>query len=339
MTDWIVSTFSRTIDLLTRQGRADLASDLKRITTVIDIEDIDALLIPEAETLIETISDVESIHEFGSILHNLVEIFDISHCSITVVSENSGTYYPARFITTYPSEWIELYVKNGFFSIDPVISRCLSHKKGFYWNSVHTSSEREERFLEISREIGISSTGYTSVVPLEGNDQFGIHACAADSPDEFARRFERYRSDFEQIAYALATAFSGLSGGIGDPTSLTPDQLRLLRAVAMGSTPKELATIDFTFGSFDTVQKSVLETFGARTLAEAAVRATRSSILSASPLMRNEIFSFGSLIKPTRRSNIVSLNYEPDHKGDSPGMPGPCDPVPERLGYVNHPKG
>lgn len=307
MANWIANTFSRTIDLLTRQGRADLASDLKRVAEVIDIQDINALMLPDAEKIIESLTDIQTMQELGDQLTAVAKAFDLKYCSMVVIEETSGHTYPVRLLTNYPTEWIDYYISNNCSTYDPIVTESLKSYTSFFWKSPELLENKEKTFMDKAQSYGIGYSGYTSIVKLENGDKIGVSGCADQSYAAFNERFFRTKEDFEEVSYYLSEAFSIISGNSQRSEQLTPDQLRLLRAISIGSTFEELATIEFAFGSLETVEKSVLEVFEARTLAEAAVRAAQNGILSSTPLMRNEIFSTAASVEHYQQPNVTPI--------------------------------
>ena len=164
--------------------------------------------------------------------------------------------------------------------------------------------------MDKAKSFGIGQSGYTSIVNLENGDKIGIFACTNQIYSKFIDNFYIIKDDFEEVSHYLAEAFSIISGNSKRSTQLTPDQLRLLRAISIGSTFEELTTIEFAFGSLETVEKSVLEVFEARTLAEAAVRAAQNGILSSTPLMRNEIFSTAASVQHYKEPNVTPIREQ-----------------------------
>ena len=189
MANWITNTFSRTIDLLTRQGRADLASDLKRVAEVINIQGINALMLSDAEKIIESLTDIETMHELGDLLNTVVKTFDLNFCSIAVIKETSGHTYPVRFLTNYPNEWIEYYISNNCYTYDPVIIDSQASYTSFFWKSPELLEKAEKTFMDKAKSFGIGQSGYTSIVNLENGDKIGIFACTNQIYSKFIDNF------------------------------------------------------------------------------------------------------------------------------------------------------
>lgn len=307
MTDWITSTCSRIMDLLTRQGRADLASDLRRVVEVIDLQEVNALMLPDAEKIIDNLADVETISDLFDQLIAVNMAFGIENCSVFVIEEGSGRSYPVRLLTTHSREWVDLFIENDTFNTDILMKNSKESLSSFYYHKLNDNNEKIKELSRLSAACDLGVSIYASIVKLDNNDKIGLLGYSNQAYDDFVERFDRIRGDFEEVAYAVAEVLYAVSGGAENPTQLTPDQLRLLRAVSIGSTLEELSTIDFAFGSLETVEKSVLEILGARTLAEAAVKATQNGVLSSTPLMRNEVFSAGASAERTCRLNVTSL--------------------------------
>ena len=291
MAAWIERTLFRTIELLARQGQAGLASEIKRISEIIDITEVEAFLLPQAETIIESIIESDSINTLGSHLDKICEIFQVKHCSLVVIEENSTNSYPIRVITNYPRDWIDSYIDYRFIDIDPATSRSKNSLYSFFWKPNSSISEKGKVFFERAASFGIGSTGYTSIIKTKSGDKFGFHVCTDEKYEEFISRFSSLRFDFEKVAFNLCESFCNIVMFRIEDVYLTPDQLRLLRAVSIGASNIELSDLEFSYGSLETVTKSTLQTLKSKTLTEAAVRAARSGILSSTPIDKSEVFS------------------------------------------------
>jgi hypothetical protein len=88
----------------------------------------------------------------------------------------------------------------------------------------------------------------------------------------------------------LIDAFSELARERARPViRASEDQLKVLRALICGRSLEEIVGWRFSYGSFATVQKSILQTFGATTLHQAAGVAARMGLLEDLPYFEEEI--------------------------------------------------
>jgi hypothetical protein len=292
MSNWAEQTMARAIDLLVRQGRADLSADLQRLVELTNLDELDEFRLKEADDIAERFYTASTLAELSAVLKTVCSTFSFQHCSIHVIRENSGHTFAARIVTTFPSSWAKSYLDNFYEAIDPIMAHASQHMEGFYWSEVPVDAPIAREFMATAAKNGVGPSGYTNNVCTRGGDRIGVSLCSSEAPLDFYERFSTFAEDIVVLSEIAAEAFVRISvGDTDDFWEPTPDQLRLLRAIAVGATETEMKTIEFSYGSFTTIEQSVLQNFNARTLAEATVRAARMGFLNSTPLMRNEIYA------------------------------------------------
>ncbi|MFO1208457.1 MAG: autoinducer binding domain-containing protein [Amaricoccus sp.] len=280
------------IELLARAGRNDLATDLNRIQARVDFDDLDVLRCVGTDRIADAILEAESFSELISLLGKLAKTMGLSHCTLHVVSEAASTNFTTKVLTTYPEEWIVRYVDRRYFVVDPVGPACLSTDHGFFWDRFEPSTPFLRTFWDDAAAHGVGPAGYTRPIITERGDRLAISVCSRLEPDAFRDRFERYEDDLFNLGIYLGDSFCRLaSDHRPDTFNPTDDQLKILRALALGVTEVELRGRSYQFGSYATLERSICTLFRTKTVVQAAILATRIGLLADAPLTKADILA------------------------------------------------
>ena len=299
MSGWAEAAVNEAVDALVSSGRAELASDLKRLMEVADLRELDALRNPEADTLVDELFGVMSVNELSDMVCRVAEVFSFDHCTFHSVQERSAEFYPTKIITTYPVSWVEEYTLRHYENIDPVMQHAVESAGGFFWDDIDVSSPVVRSFFTRAAAHGVGPQGYTLPVESENGDRFALSVSSTLSAPEFQDALNAVLSDLNEVTRILAATFVRVAArGRPTDTALTDDQHLVLRAIASGATAADLTALEFQYGSFATVEKSLCELFHAKTLSQAAVVAARIGLLDAAPLRLSEVFRVAKADQP-----------------------------------------
>jgi len=292
MCGWVEDSLGEAIELLARSGRNDLASDLKRILTTIDFDDLEVLRCPGADGIASEILEAGSFGALADLLGRLAEKIGVSHCTLHVVAEAPATNFSTKVLTTYPEEWVSCYVNRRYSSIDPVGRACLAGDRAFFWDSLDHAVPLLRAFWEDAAAHGVGPAGYTLPITTDRGDKVAVSICSSDDPESFRNNIDRYESDLLSLGICLVDAFSRLASE-DRPTTFSPtdDQLIILRAIAMGADEADLRARSYQYGSYVTLERSICALFRTKTVAQAAVLAARVGILVDAPLTKADILA------------------------------------------------
>jgi hypothetical protein len=319
MRGWAEASLNEAIDLLARWGRSDLASDLNRIMTKIDFDDLEVLRCVGSDRIADEILEADSIPTLVRLLGRLAAAIEVKHCTLHVISEAASSSFATKVLTTYPAEWVTRYVNRRYSTLDPVTHAALETNHGFYWDTLDRTAPTLQFFWQDSVAYGIGPSGYTQPITTERGDRLAVSVCSPEEPDPFRGRIERHEADIFSLGIFLTDAFSRLASE-DRPTSFNPtdDQLMILRGIAMGRSEQELRERSYRYGSYATLERSICSLFRTRTVAQAAVMAARLGLLADAPLTTAEILvssdgNEGAVAPsggvPMRR--LVRLRYSP----------------------------
>jgi len=291
MPTWIESSLVDAADALASAGNADLAASLRRLREHPDIGALVMYRSAEAERLADEVSECESLEALFSLLKEVTATFGMGHCTVHCVRERSTAYFGRKVLTTFSKDWVTEYVERRYSGIDPIMVRSRQGPGRFLWDELVVTDPRTKQFIKTAFQRGIGPGGVTFVEQSSNGSTVAVSFCAAAEHEVFRRDVGPKMSDLADMATLLIEVFSDLAceKGQSAPFSPTDDQLRVLRAVASGRSVAEIEDLRFTWGTFKSVERSVLKGFGARTLAQAAALATNRGLLEDLPYFEDEI--------------------------------------------------
>ena len=293
MSAWIESSIQDAIVALTRAGNGEIAASLGRLLDEPELKMLQLYRNPEVADLADAILDTDSLDLLHEQLPSVAAAFGTTHCTIHCVRERTAAFLPCKVLTTFSAEWIAEYVQKRYSSVDPVIARCLGAPGIFFWDEIDQPSPAVVAFMRAAAGHGIGPSGVTLAAENVHGNTVAVSLAAPEDPGTFRRTFTPRLSDFSDLARLLIEVFSdiGHQGGEGSiGSALTDDQFKVLRALAAGKTAAEIETFHFTYGSFSTIEKSILMNLRARTLAQAAVIAVKHGLLEDLPYYEEDIF-------------------------------------------------
>lgn len=289
---WAKKSMEDAIQLLANLGRNDIASDLSRLITSIDFEDLEVLRSNRADQIASKIVEASTISDLTIIISEIRTVFRVNHVTLNVINESSSTNFSPRVLTTYPKEWVSQYVNRRYSILDPVSRASRMGDRGFFWHLLENPTPAQRAFWADAFEHGIGPVGYTQPMTTERGDRLALSFCSDEQQDSFYDRMQRYESDIYSLAIYLSDAFCTLASESRPSSfSVTDDQMMVLRAIGMGAEEKDLENLHYQFGSFSTVKKSICFIFRTKTLAQAAVIAARVGLLTEAPLTSADILT------------------------------------------------
>ncbi|WP_193748770.1 helix-turn-helix transcriptional regulator [Leisingera sp. ANG-Vp] len=94
---------------------------------------------------------------------------------------------------TYPGEWIQRYLEQGYISVDPVFQSCRNCFHPIDWRRLDWSHKSVQNFLADAQAHGIGGQGYS--IPLRGpQGQFAVLSVNKSCSDETWHEFIKQRT-------------------------------------------------------------------------------------------------------------------------------------------------
>ena len=101
----------------------------------------------------------EDLRELINKLRRLIP-YDFAVCGTGKVSDGGAADSYNIINVSYPSEWLELYVLQGFAKIDPVVKENCANFRLQYWGDTYEKYDSSGLFVSKAEDFGLS-TGYT----------------------------------------------------------------------------------------------------------------------------------------------------------------------------------
>jgi len=141
---------------------------------------------------------------------------------------------------SYPTDWLALYLENGYTAIDPIIQAHCTKFQPQLWSETfrNTSSKREQEFIEHAKSYGLSQ-GITLGQPCRINSTGSLFSFAGQDMGEHPRHGKLLAYLVPHLHLALIrTAFT-----VPDPPTLTSREREVLRWMMEGKTNWETSRI------------------------------------------------------------------------------------------------
>jgi hypothetical protein len=290
MSTWIEASLQDAVAALLRSGEREIAAALGRLLGEPELRQLQLFRAPEAEAIADEIIECDTLEALHELLPAVAAVLGVRHCTVHCVRDSAASAYATRVLTTYPEAWVAEYVGKRYLTVDPVMARCSGAPGMFFWDELPADSPITRRFLASATEHGVGPSGVTLLGADEDGNPVAVSLACGDDPAQFRQAFGLRTSDFADLGALLIDVFSELARPRARPKiRASEDQLKVLRALISGKSLDEIAGWRFAYGSFATVQKSILQTFGATTLYQAAGIAARTGLLEGLPYFEEEI--------------------------------------------------
>lgn len=291
MPTWIETSLEEAAAVLQRTGNTELAAILDRLRLEPEVRDLRLYRSPQIAGLADALYDCESLDELYMLIKKIAGAFGVSNCTIHCVRERATAFYQTKVVTTFPRTWVTDYVNRRYSTIDPIVARCRGSLGTFFWDELVVNDPITKQFIKTCYQSGVGPGGVSFVQQASNGSTVGVTLCCTTDKETFRRNFEPQLADFEEMAAIMIAVFSDLACESNQaPLNPTDDQLKVLRALAAGHSMAQVEGFRFLYGSFKTIEKSILKSFGAKTLAHATAIAANMGLLEDLPYFEEDIF-------------------------------------------------
>lgn len=288
MTEWLEESLSISISEMRELGLSSVADDLGRLLSSGSLADIQLYRNLELAAVAEVIDDIGDVVDLKVCLHQLADVLRVDHMTLHCCSAKATNSFSVRVITTYPKSWVEEYVRREFSNIDPILARAENAPVGFYWDSIDYSFPLVAEFRAAAIEAGIGPSGFTLPVAFDDDIRLACTVTSCDSPDEFRDRFSKQEHDLRLLMEALGDVFFRVAGRVRvSEAALEMSMVKVLLALARGKSIEDVCralSVDV-----DGMTARILESYDARTLAQALALSIRAGHLDEWPFDLSEV--------------------------------------------------
>lgn len=226
---------------------------------------------------------VEVADGLGAVIDAARVAFRLAHVTFLVARVGILTPSPPRFLTTYPAEWIDIYLQRNYLGIDPVVAKARTAFFPFDWSCLADRRTSSRTFFDEARSFGIGRHGLT--VPVQApNGERSLLSVTSDLPVREWRR-QRAMSEDELFIFArhLHDRFVALSGlrGSNSPRPLSPRERQCLELLGEGLLLKQVANrLAISDSAVRQYIRSAKQKLSARTLSQAMARAATLELIA-----------------------------------------------------------
>lgn len=211
------------------------------------------------EQVIDLLEKARSEEELRNVIQQILSWYGLRHYVYHAVSFPGRSDANPILMLSYPPEWVDRYVSQNYFKIDPVVAAGAVAVLPVDWGRLDRRSFHARRLFGEAAEFGIGGQGLTFPIRGASGDSalFTITSDVADA--EWERLKRAYMRDFQMIAHLVHGKALEIHGGEagGQVPVLSPRERECLQAAAEGRTNKEIA---WALGISERVVRAYFET-------------------------------------------------------------------------------
>lgn len=199
---------------------------------------------PRFLDLVNQITESASIDSLNKIIFEICATYGLANVVYhAVYIPASGSLNPI-IIPTYDHGWIERYIRNDYFKIDPVVN-C--GKAGFLpldWSILDRESSSVRNFFREADKYGVGRQGVTMPVRGPAGERALFTITSNLSESEWQKYRHGYMREFQIISHYFhdrAAQLAGYRVATAAP-SLSPREMECLQLTANGLAPKRVAS-------------------------------------------------------------------------------------------------
>lgn len=182
--------------------------------------------------ILDELEDANALDQLQSISEQMRDYFAVDHLVYHWVNSNGEQYGCG----TYDPLWVQHYLKQGYLTIDPVVSGCFQRFHPVDWKRLDWSSKAARAFLQDALNHGVGNQGFS--IPIRGpNGQFALFTVNHSCDDaEWAEFTETHRKDLILVAhYFNQKALEFEPDRNPEPArALSPRELEAMTLLAVG---------------------------------------------------------------------------------------------------------
>ncbi len=198
--------------------------------------------------MVESIQAASSLTELQKAVSTYLDDYGFSTFAFEIVRGTQQANKTLSLMTNYPDEWIERYIKEGYFRDDPVHRRAHGSLVPFEWSDILDSDVSQKAGL-IFREAGEFNIRDGLTIPTRGMDQtISIFSVVPDGiRPEREEALKRHTGALTVLAPLLHEQVLKIIHAKKNPRkdggTLTEREKEVLKWIAIGKTTNEISRI------------------------------------------------------------------------------------------------
>jgi DNA-binding CsgD family transcriptional regulator len=195
--------------------------------------------------LIEKIEASVFDRDDTSVLRDIADHYDLSHVAFVGLHlpQTGRETRPFSYLT-YPKEWQERYLSQGYLTFDPAIHRAMDSIVPLDWTTIDKKESKVRALFGEAREFGIGQTGIT--FPIRGcRGELALLTVSGSFNDSDWRDFKRENLADLQILSFYVYNMIERNGAIEihAPPKLSNREVECLKWASCGKTFEDISVI------------------------------------------------------------------------------------------------
>lgn len=230
------------------------------------------------EKVLTEVNKCESVEAAHEIVRTAYGLSHITYHLVQTVSSGADSPFVR---TTYPMEWVGVYVINRYVDKDPVVKAGISRMTPFDWSSLKNEPHYDE-VMNAAEKFGIARNGF-SIPITDKQARRALWSLNSLLPDiAWQQQLSAAATDWIELAHAVHRMAVKEAHGDADPIpQLAPRELECLKWAAKGKDHKDVAIIlNLSEHTVRTYLKSARHKLGCATISQAVTTALHYRLIS-----------------------------------------------------------
>ncbi len=184
------------------------------------------------ETFLEKLQNAKTLDQIQDLVTHLRDGLGVEH-AVYHITGTTGREYGAL---TYDREWVNTYISNRQFLVDPVVREAFRRTGPINWRELDWSPPASRRLLGEAAAAGVGKQGYS--IPIRGiGGQLALFSVSSFDSDATWDRFnEAHLNNLILIGHAIHQRATQIMGDdlLPQAPSLTPRERDVLTLLSLG---------------------------------------------------------------------------------------------------------
>jgi len=217
-------------------------------------------------------------------MDELRAIYGVANIAFHLVRPPQLTERKPALMVTYNQQWVDRYIEQDYFRIDPIVLTGVAGFLPLDWESVNRSNERMRRLFAEAESYGVGNCGLTVPIRGAGHDRSLVTMTTFETANDWERRRLALLRDLHILAYFIHDRYLTLSD-LRSPLTrprLSRREVQCIEAIARGRAPKQIAyDLDLSISAVRLYICSAKVKLGASNTYQAIARAVQDQLVVA----------------------------------------------------------
>jgi|GEM_PF-1689743 len=198
------------------------------------------------EKHIANIANAESFNDALNYFQKAIIGFGFQHYFFSNLSTHGApaTFKVNYFKSSYPQEWLDLYIQNKYVFCDPIATTMLANKSPFYWSRLIKDfdkplSNASQIMMQHAEEYGLKDGLGMSYLHNQGK----LHTLSISTPHNIDKYDDTLLAQIYLLGVRLVDAFEKFHNKNNFQVKLSKQEKRIITYGAIGKTDNEIAQL------------------------------------------------------------------------------------------------